>query len=67
MAIFRWLACPKELTNLCTGKEHFPTLSFQVMVDHSRMIHHVSGGEHGTLNVINICQIDELIKNVTDS
>ena len=20
---FRWLACPKELTNLCTGKEHF--------------------------------------------
>ena len=59
----RWLACPKELTNLCTGKEHYPTLSFQVIVDHARMIRHVSGGEHGTLNDINICQLDEVIKN----
>ena len=59
----RWWACPKELTNLCTGKEHYPTLSFQVIVDHGRMIRHVSGGEHGSLNDINICQLDELIKN----
>ena len=36
---------------------------FQIIVDHARMIRHVSGSEYGTLNDINVCQIDEMIKN----
>ena len=37
-----WLACPSELTQLCVGKDPHPTLSFQVLVDHGRKVHHVS-------------------------
>jgi len=37
-----WAMCPVSLTHQCTGKEGYPTLAFQVMVDHSRKIHHVS-------------------------
>ena len=59
----KWLKCPQDLTNLCTGKELAPTLVFQVIVDHARMIRHVSGSEFGTLNDINVCQIDDMIKN----
>ena len=32
----RWLRCSNKLTNLCTGKEGFPTLAFEVIVDHCR-------------------------------
>ena len=36
---------------------------FQVIVDQIRMIRHVSGSEYGTLNDINVCQVDEMRKN----
>ncbi len=59
----KWLACPSELTNLCTGKEGYPTLSFQVVVDHARKINHVSVSGFGTMNDINMCQIDIIVRN----
>ena len=31
-----WAQCPKYHKVECTGKEGFPTLSFEVVVDHSR-------------------------------
>ena len=34
-----WSKCPVPMTNLCTGKEKFPSLSFEVVVDHERRIH----------------------------
>jgi hypothetical protein len=61
----RWLCCPAELTNLCTGKEGFPTLSFQIVVDHARKINHVSVSGFGTMNDINICQVDVIVRNNT--
>jgi len=61
----KWLCCPAELTNLCTGKEGFPTLSFQIVVDHARKINHVSVSGFGTMNDINICQVDVIVRNNT--
>ena len=53
--------CPVELTNLCTGKEGYPTLSFQCLVDHSRKIRHVSKSFFGAMNDKNICEVDSFI------
>ena len=58
-----WLSCPSELTNLCVGKDPRPSLSFQVLVDHSRKIHHVSEGYFGGMNDINVCQFDYIVRN----
>ena len=38
----RWDKCLEDLRNFCIGKEHFPALSFLVVVDHNRNIIHVS-------------------------
>lgn len=46
----KWSRCPSELRNLCKGKEGFPTLSFEVVCDHSRRIHHCTEGFYGTTN-----------------
>jgi hypothetical protein len=58
-----WLACPLRLKNLCIGKEGYPTLAFQVLVDHSRMIRHVSTSCFGAMNDINICHIDTIVRD----
>jgi len=43
-----WNKCPIELKNLCKGKEKFPSLSFEVVVDHTRRIHSCTEGFIGT-------------------
>ena len=53
-----WEKCPVEWSNICTGKELHPTLSFQVVVDHSRRIHHVSRYFFGTFNDIQVTYAD---------
>ena len=59
----RWLSCPFEFANFCIGKEGYPTLSFQVVVNHARMIRHASHGGYGTLNDINMCHIDTIVRD----
>lgn len=39
-----WGKCPVELTHLCKGKEKFPSLSFEVVVDHEGYIHSCTKG-----------------------
>ena len=46
--------CPIELSNLCLGKEKFTSLSFQVVVDHAKRIHHCSRYFFGTVNDKNV-------------
>lgn len=50
----KWSMCPRTLTNICTGKESFPSIAYQVVVDHSRRILHISQGMYGSLNDITI-------------
>jgi hypothetical protein len=38
----KWERCPEHLHWSCIGKEKYPTLAFQCVVDHNRRIHHVS-------------------------
>mmetsp|Transcript_110408 Transcript_110408/g.216496 ORF Transcript_110408/g.216496 Transcript_110408/m.216496 type:complete len:380 (-) Transcript_110408:798-1937(-) len=44
----QWNKCPVELVNLCRGKEKYPSLTFEVVVDHSGLIHSVTDGFVGT-------------------
>jgi len=45
-----WEKCPKKFTFDCTGKEGYPTLAFQVIVDHYRRVSHVSRHFFGASN-----------------
>jgi len=61
----RWWNCPSTLQNLCHGKEGYPSLAFQIVVDHSRRILYVSPSYFGSLNDQNICNVDPRIFNDT--
>ena len=55
----RWDKCLEDLRNFCIGKEHFPALSFLMVVDHNRNIIHVSPVAYpGAMNDINIANAD---------
>ena len=53
----RWWNCPKHARQASTGKEGKPTLAFQLLVDHSRRILHVSKAFVGAMNDMNICDV----------
>ena len=39
-----WNKCPSSIANLCTGKEGFPSIAFEVVVGHNKLIHHCTRG-----------------------
>jgi hypothetical protein len=43
-----WSKCPVSITNLCKGKEKYPSLSFEAVVDHDGYIHSCTKGFFGT-------------------
>jgi hypothetical protein len=45
-----WDRCPEQLRFLCKGKEGKPTISLQVVADHTKTIHHVSKPFYGATN-----------------
>jgi len=57
----RWWNCPADEQNAAIGKEGYPTLAFQVLVDHGRRILHCSKAFLGRLNDINICSKDPVV------
>jgi len=59
----RWWNCPSKHRNSCHGKEGYRLLGFQVIVDNTKRILHVSKGYFGSLNDQNICDIDPIIYN----
>ena len=56
--------CPKSLSNICNGKEAFPTIAYQAVVDHSRQILHITQGMYGSTNDITITKYDEFRRDV---
>jgi hypothetical protein len=60
----KWDQCPKENRSITKGKEGYPTLSFEVVVDHSRRIHSVSEGFNGTVNDKTISRYDKYCKKL---
>jgi Plant transposon protein len=62
----KWDRCPVSLTNLCKGKEGFPTLSYSCTVDHHRRILGVTRSNYGTRNDKTIVRLDTYITDVHD-
>jgi Plant transposon protein len=60
----KWAMCPKSLSNICNGKEAFPTIAYQAVVDHSRKILHITQGMYGSTNDITITKYDEFCRDV---
>lgn len=64
---FEWKKCPQYLQNLCTGKEGYPTLAFQTVVDHGRRIRWLSPAFYGSTNDKGICHEDSFINRIRNS
>ena len=60
----KWSMCPKSLSNICSGKESFPSIAYQVVVDHSRRVLHITQGMYGSLNDITITKYDAFCMDV---
>jgi hypothetical protein len=59
-----WLMCPSSIRQSAIGKEGFPTLVFQVIVDHSRLIHYCSEYFLGGNNDINTTLNDKFPRKI---
>ena len=62
----KWDRCPIELTNLCKGKEGYPTLVYSCVVDHSRRILSVTPSNFGTRNDKTIVRLDSYIMAIKE-
>jgi hypothetical protein len=59
-----WGRCPAQLMNVYTGKEKSPTISYQVTVNHSRYIMHVTSGHPGARNDKTIAKMDTFVQQM---
>lgn len=57
-------ACPHGLINVCTGKEGYPTLAYNVICDHSGRALALMPGAYGTINDKTIVKSDEAVEEV---
>ena len=60
----KWDRCPIGITNLCKGKEGYPSLSYSCTVDHHRRILGVTRSNYGTRNDKTIVRLDTYIMDV---
>ena len=59
-----WERCPQGLSNLCTGKEGYPTLAFQATVNHKMRFISVTKSFYGSNNDKTICKYDKLTMDI---
>ena len=57
-------ACPHGLINVCTGKEGYPTLAYNVICDHSGRALALMPAAYGTINDKTIVKSDEAVEKV---
>jgi len=57
-----WARCPKQLNHSCKGKEQSPTLAFQVVCSHTRLILHCSNFFYGTIHDTTVAKNDWFTK-----
>jgi hypothetical protein len=60
----KWDRCPIRLSNLCRGKEGYPSLSYSCTVDHHRRILGITRSNYGTRNDKTIVRLDRYITDV---
>lgn len=57
-----WDKCPSDMSNICSGKEKYPALGFQVIVNHMRKIFHVSRYFYGSATDISMAYWDPVTR-----
>jgi hypothetical protein len=60
----KWDRCPVSLSNLCTGKEGYPTLAFQATVNHKMRFMSCTESFYGSNNDKTICKFDQLTMDI---
>jgi hypothetical protein len=60
----RWHRCPSVLKHDHQGKEGYPSLAFQVVVNHSRLISHISPAFMGAYNDLTISRNDKVSADI---
>ena len=56
--------CPHGLINVCTGKEGYPTLGYNVICDHQCRTLAIMPGAYGTINDKTIVKTDDAVEKV---
>ena len=56
--------CPYGLQNVCTGKEGYPTLGYNIICDHQGRALAVMPGAYGTINDKTMVKSDEVVEKV---
>ena len=59
-----WDRCPVQWKHLCTGKNEYPTIGWQCVVNHNRRFMSVSKGQMGSVNDKAACKYDEFVKQL---
>ena len=59
-----WDRCPAGKRSWFKGKEGFPTLAYEVVVDHKRRIQHVTPSHPGAHNDKTIVQFDAFVSQI---
>ena len=57
-------ACPHGIKNVCTGKEGYPTLAYNVICDHRGHAIAIMPGAYGTMNDKTIVKSDDAVERV---
>ncbi len=61
---FRWDMCPSDLSNVCRGKEQYPSLAYQFTTDHHKKIMSVTQGHYGSHGDKTIVKFDQFIADL---
>ena len=57
-------SCPHGLINVCTGKEGYPTLAYNVICDHRGRAIAIMPSAYGTMNDKTIVKSDEAVEKI---
>ena len=62
-----WGAAPMQWTNMCKGKNPYPTIGWQCTVNHQRRFISVMGGQMGSVNDATSCKMDPLVHELRNN
>ena len=61
-----WDACPANMLHLYKGKESYPSIAYEVIVNQKRFIMSVTVGHPGARNDKHICRLDESLRHLAE-
>ena len=61
-----WDACPANLLHLFKGKESYPSIAYEVIVNQRREIMSVTNGHPGARNDKHICRLDDQLLSLSN-